>query len=65
MSGNKSKDSVRLQIEYYSPRELRPSAHNAKVHTKQQINQIVKSIERFGFELSPNLGDGRGQAAAV
>ena len=41
--------SDRLQIEYYSPRELRPFSDNAKVHSKQQIQKIAKSIERFGF----------------
>jgi DNA modification methylase len=49
MSKDKSKDTDRLQIEYYSPHELRPYANNAKVHSKQQIKKIAKSIERFGF----------------
>ena len=28
---------------------MRPRPDNAKVHSKQQINKIVKSIKRFGF----------------
>jgi DNA modification methylase len=43
------KNSNRLKIEYHSPHELRPRPDNAKIHSKQQINKIVKSIKRFGF----------------
>jgi ParB/Sulfiredoxin domain/DNA methylase len=39
----------RLRIDYRSPHELRPRSDNAKVHSKQQIKKIAKSIERFGF----------------
>ncbi len=28
---------------------LRPFARNARIHSKKQINQIARSIERFGF----------------
>ncbi|MEX2166561.1 MAG: ParB/Srx family N-terminal domain-containing protein [Methyloceanibacter sp.] len=67
------KNPNRLQIEYRSPHELRPRADNAKVHSKQQINKIVKSIKRFGF-VNPVLisdeneiigGHGRVEAAKV
>ena len=67
------KNSNRLQIEYRSPHELRPRSDNAKVHSKQQIKKIAKSIERFGF-VNPVLisdeneiigGHGRVEAAKV
>jgi ParB-like nuclease family protein len=28
---------------------LRPYQHNARTHSKRQIEQIARSIERFGF----------------
>lgn len=40
-----------LQIEYRSPRELKPHSHNAKIHSKQQILKLAKSIKRFGWVL--------------
>jgi DNA modification methylase len=36
-------------IELRPPAELRPYARNARRHTKKQIGQIARSIERFGF----------------
>lgn len=39
----------KLKIEYLSKEELKPYANNAKVHTGEQIEQIKKSIEQFGF----------------
>lgn len=38
-----------LHIEYVSKDELRPYANNAKSHTDEQIEQIRRSIEEFGF----------------
>ncbi len=38
-----------LQIEYRSPHELKPYPHNAKIHSRQQIRKLVKSLKRFGF----------------
>ncbi len=38
-----------LQIEYLPPERLRPYPNNARAHSKKQIRQIAKSIERFGF----------------
>ena len=32
-----------------SVREIRPSARNARTHSKKQVKQIAASIERFGF----------------
>jgi ParB-like chromosome segregation protein Spo0J len=36
-------------IETISVRELRPHPNNARTHSKKQIRQIAKSIEKFGF----------------
>jgi len=38
---------------------LRPFAGNARVHSKKQIKQIAKSIERFGFNAPVLIGDNR------
>lgn len=38
-----------LQIEYIPIEELKPYANNAKIHTGEQVDQIKKSIEEFGF----------------
>ena len=40
---------MELKIEYLNKEELKPYANNAKVHTGEQIDQIKKSIEEFGF----------------
>jgi ParB/Sulfiredoxin domain len=62
-----------LRIEYRSPALLRPAAHNARKHSKKQLAQIAKSIERFGF-VNPVLisddfeiiaGHGRVKAARI
>jgi ParB-like chromosome segregation protein Spo0J len=42
---------------------LRPCQHNARTHSKRQIEQIARSIERFGF-LNPVLIDGSGAIIA-
>lgn len=38
-----------LKIEYVSKDQLKPYAKNAKMHTNEQVEQIKKSIEEFGF----------------
>src|ERR1700716_1081711 len=48
-----------MQIETLAVETLRPYAHNARTHSKKQIRQIAKSIERFGF-CNPVLIDDRG-----
>jgi hypothetical protein len=62
-----------LQIEHVAPQSLRPYPGNARTHSKKQIKQIAKSIERFGFT-NPLLvsndreviaGHGRLQAALL
>lgn len=38
-----------LNIEYLPIEEIKPYENNAKIHTPEQIEQIKKSIEDFGF----------------
>lgn len=40
---------MELKIEYLSKEDLKPYANNAKIHTSEQIEQIKRSIEQFGF----------------
>src|SRR5262249_25252744 len=65
--------SILMKIEYIPVRELRPYPNNARTHSKKQIQQIAKSIAKFGF-CNPVLiddakqiiaGHGRVQAAKV
>lgn len=60
------------QVAYRAIAELRPYSGNARTHSKKQIKQIARSIERFGFT-NPILvseegeiiaGHGRVRAAA-
>ena len=52
-----------MNIEYTHVNELRPYAGNARTHSKKQIRQIAKSIERFGF-CNPVLIDDEKQIVA-
>src|SRR5215204_2349940 len=38
-----------MAVEPMSVGNLRPYARNARTHSKKQIKQIARSIERFGF----------------
>jgi len=38
-----------MRIEYTSLRELRAYPNNARTHSRKQIREIAKSIEKFGF----------------
>lgn len=38
-----------LKIEYVSKEELKPYVNNAKIHTAEQVEQIKRNIEEFGF----------------
>ena len=40
---------MQLKIEYVDKTRLKPYANNAKIHTAEQIEQIKRSIEEFGF----------------
>jgi DNA modification methylase len=62
-----------LQIANLPPERLRRSPNNARTHSKKQLKQIVRSIERFGF-VNPVLisddceiiaGHGRVEAAKM
>jgi ParB-like chromosome segregation protein Spo0J len=62
-----------LKGEHVSIADLRPYPGNARTHSKKQVQQIAKSIERFGFT-NPALvsdenqilaGHGRVQAAKL
>ena len=41
---------MELKIEYLPIEELRPYANNAKEHPAEQVEQIKKSIQQFGFD---------------
>ena len=40
---------MKLKIEYIKAGELKAYANNAKTHPAEQVEQIRKSIEQFGF----------------
>lgn len=40
---------MRLKIEYVKADSIEPYANNAKLHPAEQIGQIKRSIEEFGF----------------
>ena len=40
---------MKLKIEYVPKEQLKPYENNAKQHSNAQINQIIESIEKFGF----------------
>ena len=46
---SRMKEQPELTITEHKTSELVPYANNAKMHTNEQIEQIVKSIEEFGF----------------
>jgi DNA modification methylase len=65
------KASQQKQLELICVAELRPSGRNARTHSPDQIRQIARSIERFGFN-NPVLVDeknhiiaGHGRVAAA
>src|SRR3954451_15333642 len=50
-------------LEHCHPAALRPSPRNARTHSKKQIRQIARSIERFGFT-NPVLVSDEGEIVA-
>ena len=52
-----------MKIENTAVRELRPHPNNARTHSRKQIRQIAKSIEKFGF-CNPVLVDDAKQIIA-
>lgn len=41
---------MKLKIEYVDINSIKPYKNNAKLHPKEQIEQIKKSIEQFGMD---------------
>lgn len=54
---------ISRQIELRPTASLRPSARNARTHSKAQVAQIARSIEQFGFT-NPVLVDEKGGVLA-
>ena len=52
-----------IQVEYLPLASLRPYANNARVHSKRQIKQIARSIEKYGWT-NPVLIDDDNQIIA-
>jgi DNA modification methylase len=52
-----------MNIEYLPVRELRRHPNNARTHSRKQVKQIAKSIEKFGF-CNPVLVDDAKQIIA-
>ncbi|MCG7934270.1 MAG: site-specific DNA-methyltransferase [Candidatus Thiodiazotropha taylori] len=53
----------KLLIKYVKPGSLNPYVGNSRAHSKQQIQQIAKSIQAFGF-INPILVDDEGGVIA-
>lgn len=51
------------EVTYECPSALKPSAHNARTHSKKQIRQVAASIKEFGFT-NPILVDDKLQVIA-
>jgi len=47
--GNGANGMVFGELVYVPPRSLKPRAMNTKIHSPNQLNQIVRSINRLGF----------------
>lgn len=47
-----------LTVEEMPTDELTPYARNAKIHTSEQVDQIAKSIDEFGFNDPVGVWDG-------
>jgi hypothetical protein len=52
-----------LQIVEFQLSELKPSDHNARIHTRKQIHLVAESIKGFGF-VAPILVNGTGEIIA-
>jgi DNA modification methylase len=62
-SSGDARGNTPLKMEMLPVEALRPYANNARTHSKKQIRQIAKSVERFGFN-NPVLIDDQGQIIA-
>jgi site-specific DNA-methyltransferase (adenine-specific) len=50
MVGTYTEEKMNLQVEYVPIDVIKPYENNAKLHPQEQIEQIKKSIEEFGFD---------------
>ena len=49
---NSSRTERELAIVYRPIEQVELSAHNARLHDKTQVQQLARSIEAFGFNVS-------------
>lgn len=49
---------MKLEIEYIPISKIKLYPNNAKIHTAEQIEQIKKSIQEFGFNDPIGIGTG-------
>ncbi|PXW42065.1 ParB-like nuclease family protein [Klebsiella oxytoca] len=56
-------NSQKLEIVYKSTEQLICYARNARIHTEEQVKQIIRSIQKFGWT-NPILIDERGEIIA-
>ena len=63
MPKQKRHDREDRKVTYQRTRDLRPNPNNARTHSRQQIEQIARSIDQFGFT-NPVLIDGSNQILA-
>ncbi len=47
----RTKKQSELVIVWLSPKDLKPYDNNAKIHTPEQIEQIIGQISQFGFDV--------------
>lgn len=63
--------NVERRVEFIEISQLRPAERNARTHSKKQVAQIARSIERFGFTNPVLIDDwnnivaGHGRVAAA
>lgn len=55
--------SLALKIAYRPTASLKPSARNARTHSRKQIHKIAASLKKFGF-INPVLINGEGEVVA-
>jgi DNA modification methylase len=63
MPKRKLSDREDRKVAHLPIRDLRPNPDNARTHSRQQIEQIARSIDQFGFT-NPVLIDGSNQVLA-
>lgn len=52
-----------MQLEHLDPRSLKPHPQNSRKHSDEQLQQLMQSIERFGFNGAVQAKRTRGDAA--